>query len=153
MEFKKIVLTTDLSENAEAAVPYAVQLAKISRGTIYLLSVVEDMVYYGNPAATEGVFPVEWMVANRRDREVRLKTKAEELSKKEGLKVVDVLRQGHAANEIINFAKDEHADCVVISTHGHTGLSHFIFGSVAERVVRMCDCPVLSVRPAKHVQK
>jgi universal stress protein A len=152
MEFKKIVLTTDLSENADAAVPYAVQFAKMSKGTIYLVSILEDVVYYGRMAATEGVIPVEWMEASRNDREMRLKLKAEDLAKKEGVNVIGVMRQGHAANEIIKFAHEEHADCVVISTHGNTGLSHFIFGSVAERVVRMCDCPVLTVRPAKHAR-
>jgi len=151
MEFNKIVLTTDLSENAEAAVPYALQLAKIGNGIIYLLSVFEDTVYL-NPPGTEGTFPIDWVIAARQDRERRLKAKAEELSKKTGVKVVDIFRQGHPANEIIKFAKQEHADCVVISTHGHTGLSHFIFGSVAERVVRTCDSPVLTIRP-KHANQ
>ncbi len=153
MEFKKIILTTDLSENADAAVPYAVQLAKISNGTIYLMSVMEDMTYYANLLATESMVSVEWLEASRRHYAVRLREKAEKLANESGVKVVDVLRQGHAANEIIDFAKKDHADCVVIATHGRTGLAHFMFGSVAERVVRMCDCPVLSVRPEKHAQK
>jgi nucleotide-binding universal stress UspA family protein len=152
MEFKKIVLTTDLSENADAAVPYAVQFAKMNKGTIYLLSILEDVVYYGRAAGGEGVLPVEWIEASRIDRQTRVKAKAEELAKKEGINVVGVMRQGHPANEIIQFAHEEHADCVVISTHGHTGLSHFIFGSVAERVVRQCNSPVLTIRPKKHVR-
>jgi nucleotide-binding universal stress UspA family protein len=145
--FKKIILTTDLSENADAAIPYAVELAKKWEGSIELVYVLEDMIYYANPAAAEGLVPVEWMVANRRDHEVQLKIRAEELTKTQNVKVVDVMLQGHAANAIVDYAKESKADCVIIATHGRTGFSHFIFGSVAERVVQLCAIPVLSIRP------
>ncbi|HYF47881.1 MAG TPA: universal stress protein [Planctomycetota bacterium] len=147
ISFKKIVLTTDLSDNANVAAPYAVELAKKWGGQISLVHVVEDVVYYANPAATEGIVPVEWMVANRKDREMQLKLRAEELAKKDGVTVKDVLLQGHAANAVVDYLKKEKADCVVIATHGRTGLSHLIMGSVAERIVRLSPCPVLSIRP------
>ena len=147
MNFNKVILTTDLSENADAALPYGVELAKRSGGTIHLVHVLEDVVYYTNPAATEGMVPVEWMVANRQSHEMRLKQKASELAQKEGVKVVDVMLQGHPATQIVDYANKEKADVVVIATHGRTGFSHFIFGSVAERVVRTCNSPVLSIRP------
>jgi len=151
VSFKTIVLTTDLSDNADAAVPYAVELAKKWGGEIRLVHVVEDAVYYANPAATEGMVPVEWMVANRKSREMQLKDLAAKLASKENIAVKDVLLQGHAANVIVDYAKMENADCIVIATHGRTGLSHFLFGSVAERVVRLSLIPVLSIRP--HAMK
>jgi nucleotide-binding universal stress UspA family protein len=49
--------------------------------------------------------------------------------------------------KIVEVAAAKKADLIVISTHGRTGLSHFIIGSVAERVVRMAPCPVLTIRP------
>ena len=60
------------------------------------------------------------------------------------------LRRGVVATEIIAAAKEIDADVVVIATHGRTGFRHLIFGSVAERVVRECPCPVLSVREKAH---
>jgi nucleotide-binding universal stress UspA family protein len=54
---------------------------------------------------------------------------------------------GEPAHEILAFAKAQHADLVVIGTHGRTGLQHALMGSVAERVVRRATCPVLTVRP------
>jgi nucleotide-binding universal stress UspA family protein len=54
---------------------------------------------------------------------------------------------GAAANAIVDFAVKEHVDLIVIATHGETGLQRFIFGSVAEKVVRLATCPVLTIRP------
>ena len=152
VSFKKIVVTTDLSENADAALPYALELARKWGGELRLVHVLEDVVYYANPAAAEGMVPVEWMVANRKDREAQLRQRAENLAKKENVTVKDVLLQGHAANAIVDYVKTEKADCVVIATHGRTGLTHFLFGSVAERVLRLSPAPVLSVRPAAMKQ-
>jgi len=47
-------------------------------------------------------------------------------------------------------AKEKEADLIVMATHGRSGLSHILFGSVAEKVVRKSTCPVLSVRPPEH---
>lgn len=52
---------------------------------------------------------------------------------------------GDPATEIVRLAKEEKADLVVLPTHGRTGLSHVFFGSVAEKVVRHAECPVLTL--------
>ena len=57
------------------------------------------------------------------------------------------VRFGHAAREIIRCAEALHADLLVMSTHGRTGLRHALIGSVAEKVVRNSRCPVLTVKP------
>ncbi len=56
---------------------------------------------------------------------------------------------GSAAEEIVLIAKNESVDLIVISTHGSTGIERFVFGSVAEKVVRLVECPVLTVRQQK----
>lgn len=53
---------------------------------------------------------------------------------------------GDAAGEIVLIAAKEHVDLIVIATHGWTGLRHLVFGSVAEKVVRLASCPVLTIR-------
>ncbi len=55
--------------------------------------------------------------------------------------------EGKPAEEIVKLAGDESAGLIVIATHGYSGLHHFVFGSVTERVVRTAKCPVLTVRP------
>jgi nucleotide-binding universal stress UspA family protein len=53
---------------------------------------------------------------------------------------------GGAADEIIRIGEKEKVDLIVIATHGQTGWRHLVFGSVAERVVRLAPCPVLTIR-------
>ncbi|HEY3320953.1 MAG TPA: universal stress protein [Planctomycetota bacterium] len=149
IDFKNIVLTTDLSDNAAAAAPYAMEMARRFGGTIHLVSIFDDSLFYASPAAADGtaIDPAEWMSISFQERERTLATLAESLAKEAGVPVKLVLRRGHAATEIVNVAKDVNADCVIIATHGRTGLAHFLFGSVVERIVRFCPCPVLSIRP------
>jgi len=149
ISFNKIVLTTDLSENANVATPYAVDLAKKYGGSIELLHICEDTVYYASAAAAEGfVVDIEEFSAKiAKDRESALRLACDSLSTKYGVTVKPVMRKGHAANEIVAYTKDAKPDVLVIATHGRTGLSHLLFGSVAERVIRLASCPVLSVRP------
>jgi nucleotide-binding universal stress UspA family protein len=75
----------------------------------------------------------------------KLRKASEELVGKT-VKVRTLVGHGLAAEEIVPMAKAESVDLIVISTHGSTGLERFVFGSVAEKVVRLAECPVLTVR-------
>jgi len=75
----------------------------------------------------------------------RLRKASDELVSKK-VKVRSMVGHGAAAEEIVTIAKAENVDLIVISTHGSTGLERFVFGSVAEKVVRLAECPVLTVR-------
>ena len=79
------------------------------------------------------------------DAEAHLQqTRAELVAK--NVKVRAIVGHGSAADEIVLIAKKEGADLIVISTHGSTGFERLVFGSVAEKVVRLAECPVLTVR-------
>jgi nucleotide-binding universal stress UspA family protein len=54
---------------------------------------------------------------------------------------------GSPSQKIVETAETEHVDLILMATHGRTGLSHLLIGSVAERVVRTAPCPVLTIRP------
>jgi nucleotide-binding universal stress UspA family protein len=60
--------------------------------------------------------------------------------------VVTAVRWGSPVESIVAYAIDQHIDLIVIATHGRTGLSHVLLGSVAERIVREAPCPVLTLR-------
>ena len=77
--------------------------------------------------------------------EAHLQDLAQRLGK-EGLAVTTFVRVGNPVEEINRLAEDEHADLVIMGTHGRTGLQHLLVGSVAERVVRSSKVPVLTVR-------
>jgi nucleotide-binding universal stress UspA family protein len=57
---------------------------------------------------------------------------------------------GNEVEEIVKYATDHEIDLIVLGTHGYRGFTHFIIGSVAEKVVRMATCPVLTVHPKGH---
>ena len=61
-----------------------------------------------------------------------------------------ILAGGEPASQIVTAASAEGCDLIAMATHGHTGLKHLLLGSVAERVVRLAPCPVLTVREREH---
>ena len=151
IELKNILMTTDLSENANAAAPYATELCRRFKGRIQLIHVFEGILYY--PAEPEPgsylVDPIGVTASVRNERNKQLGLAAMALTDREHVEVAPILLEGHPATQIVKYAADQKVDCLVVATHGRTGLSHFVFGSIAERLVRMSACPVLSVRPAK----
>ena len=65
-------------------------------------------------------------------------------------RVVRGLRQGSPFVEIVQSARENKIDLIVMGTHGRSGVQHMLIGSVAEKVVRKAGCPVLTVRPPDH---
>jgi nucleotide-binding universal stress UspA family protein len=148
IQFKNILLTTDFSPHSEAAIPYAGELAREFQGRIRLLHVFDDA-----PTAagiSPDVFvPYDWITSAHKERRARLMLLAERIRLDERVDVEPVMREGLARQGILDEARDSHADCIVIATHGHTGIPHFLFGSVAEQIVRLSSCPVMTIRPPK----
>ncbi len=148
--FKHILLTTDLSPNSEAAVPFAVALAKQSGGTIHVFHAFEDEA---GMALSSGIVigTSAWLASVHKRREQKLIEFAESLGARAGVNVTHACVNGHPANEAVKYARNVHADLIVISTHGRTGISHLFLGSVAEKVARLSPIPVLTVRPGETV--
>ena len=147
---KKILCPTDFSENSEHAMKYALTLAMLSQAELELFHVVEPITY---PQSTELFEPVldeveltmKMGAAFQKQLEDQVATLKEEYPKIEG-KIVT----GNTFLEIIQVARDENVDMIVMGTHGRTGLAHVLIGSVAERVVREAPCPVLTVKHPEH---
>jgi nucleotide-binding universal stress UspA family protein len=66
-----------------------------------------------------------------------------------GIQVATVLVEGPPATAVIRVAKRKGAHLIVVGTHGRTGVQRMLMGSVAERIVRLSPCPVLTVRPGR----
>ena len=154
IDFKNILLTTDLSDNADAARPYAVELARKYGATLHLLHVFEDAGYYHDAGMNEAAafVPMEWIESAQKERKRKLDEMAADIREHDGVEADVAMRVGSAAQEIIAHADENKADCIVIATHGHTGFAHFLFGSIAEKVVRTSPCPVFTVRPVKKME-
>ena len=150
---KHILVTTDFSEEAETAFDYAkeqVQLIGKEKSKITLLKVIDiviptnDEFGYGvNIHDIKGIIDRLQQQATEKIKEIAQKHFAGfpiETSVFAPSKDVD--------NGIIGFAETNDVDLIVMSTHGRTGVGHFLLGSIAEHVIRQSPCPVMVV-PAK----
>lgn len=145
MTISRILVPTDFSADADAALQYAIDLAKPFGATIRLLHVVEDLMAAGMWSTECYTIDVAGLLINLvKDAEERLNSTRIEAGA--AAQITTDVRSGHAATTIVDTARECHADLIVMGTKGRTGLAHLLMGSVAERVVRLAPCPVLTMR-------
>jgi nucleotide-binding universal stress UspA family protein len=141
--FRTILLPTDFSECSMKGLVYAKAFAKQFKSKITLLNSVHFQYYVASDECARYDLPRLMqhadVVARDQMRELFEKTDWD------GLEVETSLQTGHPGQQICEHARDSDVDLVVISTHGSTGLTHLLLGSVAEYVVRHAHCPVLVV--------
>jgi universal stress protein A len=141
---QRILCPTDFSGPACTCVRTASELAEHFGAELLLVNVVPAIPTL--PPDPNYVFKIpEFEKYLHADAEQQLRKASTELVGK-NVKVRTEVGHGPAAEEIVLIAKKEGVDLIVISTHGSTGLERWVFGSVAEKVVRLAECPVLTVR-------
>jgi nucleotide-binding universal stress UspA family protein len=154
LPFRRILVTTDFSDTSLQALPVAVEIASHFDAELLLLHVLPvdtptpwDIPPYADFGLASLPLP-EYEAQVKQEVTRRLDVVA--AKHKQEIKIRGILGRGDAASEIVRLAGEEHADLIVLATHGWTGWRHLVFGSVAERVLREAPCPVLSVRsPAR----
>jgi len=142
---KRIVVTTDFSEASKKALPYAIAFARKFEASLVLLYVVPAHL----PAELSHIGIVldeKRLMDEARERMPRFR----QAELDPHLHVDTLVVSGGPAHEICRTAEAQAADLIVMATHGHTGLKHFLVGSVTENVVRHAPCPVLVVREREH---
>lgn len=140
---KPILVPVDLSETSDRALLYATELAS-SPGQITALHV-------GIPYTA--VEPPYMYLIDEQGRRRQLEESVHEHFADDKYRGVRVeVRFGDPGDEIASFAREHGAGLIVMPSHGRTGLSHLLVGSVAERVVRYAPCPVLVLRGMKTAQ-
>ncbi len=144
LHIKTILCPTDFSNPAREALNVARDLAQQFGAELRLLHVVP--VLPPLPPDPNFVFEIpEYERFLRTDAEKKLQTLKAELSA-QSIRVTTSVLHGDAAEQVIREAETQKSDMIVIATHGATGWQHLIFGSVAEKVVRLASCPVLTIR-------
>jgi nucleotide-binding universal stress UspA family protein len=145
MNIQRILAPTDLSELSQQGLTTALELAEAFGAKLLLLHVVEPPPY-----PVEGIVPSNLGATLLDDLERQAsRDLAQMLSGAHGTKV-EVMRRvvvGIPYRKIVEVAEEEKSDLIVMTTHGRTGLSHLVMGSVAEKIVRTAPCPVLTIRP------
>jgi nucleotide-binding universal stress UspA family protein len=141
---KKIVCPTDFSEPACRALKAAAEIAEAAKAELLLVHVVAPIPALDSPSGAPA-----FDLAGYQDELVRsAKAALEERRRKrvpESVRSRAIVSIGDAAHEVTRIALEEGADLIVIATHGRTGWHLRLFGSVAEKVVRLARCAVLTV--------
>ncbi len=148
LEFRRILFPTDFSPAAQQAQNYACAFAEKCSAELHVLHVVPDPFPVPGP---EGSWILSDESVPRLVHEAELEMAVRmEAAMTGGLTVVQSVQVGTPVPTIIDYATKHQIDLIVLGTHGHTGLSHLLLGSIAEKVVRLATCPVLTVHPKGH---
>ena len=143
MTAQHILVPTDFSDYANYALDYAIELAKTLQARLTFLHIIQltpmtmgDMYGYSLEAYLEA------MESEAQKHMEALLNRVHQ----EGLQGEMAIVQGVPFQIIVDMAESRDVDLIVMGTHGRTGLTHALMGSVAERVVRLAPCPVLVTR-------
>jgi nucleotide-binding universal stress UspA family protein len=143
IELRAILVATDFSEASGAALQQARALAAVFDARIYVLHVFDPV-----RETWSGYLPGGELLKFIEQREAEARMRLETLLSADDLSrdcIAFATACGDPADEILRFAESHAIDLIVCGTHGRRGWDHAVMGSVAERIVRLARCPVLSV--------
>jgi len=145
---RRILCPVDFSEGAETALAQALFLARGLGAEVEVVHAWEtpivirpDLVVW-----TEGSSGVALAEVVKSRADTAMKQLLDKLAPDEHARVEVKILHGPPAETIVGYAREHGHDLIVVASHGRTGLSRWMLGSVAERVVRQAHCPVLTVR-------
>jgi len=148
LEFKKILFPVDLSETSAKLVPHVTTMAEQFGSRIHLIFVARILDYFSTiHVASDSINKLEKDLVEGAERRLK-EFKEEYFQTFSDLSAVVV--SGDASEEILNYARSEGIDMIILGTHGRKGLDKIVFGSVAERVAKGSPVPVLLVNPHKN---
>lgn len=139
---KKILVPLDGSKLAEKALPYAEALAEKLEAELILTWVLHPLIVMSDYGASS----YETIISLEKNEATQYLTTTQIELQKQHLPVRINILEGHAADAIIELACQERVGLIVMSTHGRSGLSRWVHGSVATKVLQQAPCPVFLVR-------
>jgi nucleotide-binding universal stress UspA family protein len=149
IQVKKILVPIDFSEYSKSALKYATSFAEIFHSELVLVYVIEPVIYPPDFSMGQISIPAVDLEMDKRAKEELEKLAQTEFNS--SIKVTTMVKTGKPFVEIIETAKEEEVDLIIISSHGHSGVEQILFGSTAEKVVRKSTCPVLTIRRESKV--
>jgi len=140
IQIKKILVPVDFSENSRDGIQEAIKIANDFNADIEFIHVIEQHLQ-----PSFHVVGIESVFAINPDLKKITSEKLEEFCGKQEIKSTYTILEGTAHQTISDYTSDCGADLIIMSTRGYTGLDHLLIGSTTERVVRVSQCPVLTV--------
>ena len=162
IHYRKILVTHDGSDLASLALPHAVALAHHYGAEILLLHVITSIEQEtammssldGDRYPFVGIqdSAQEAVKENKREAKHQLEKIKTELEKND-VKVTLFVEEGAASSVIVDVARKEHCDLIVMATHGRSGLGRVLLGSVADHIIHHSPCPVMVIPPEERKQQ
>lgn len=146
INLKRLLVPLDFSDHSRKALDYAVKFAEQFGAELTIVHVVTPVIYAEGmvlPAAMENIDQLTREEAAKSLDKLRAGIDPR-------IEVTTEIRIGTPYAEVLEAAKESETDLLVITTHGYTGLKHFLMGSTAEKLVRHAPCPVMIVRDKEH---
>lgn len=143
MEIKRILCPVDFSEYSKEANEYSTLFAKSTGARIVYLHVWIPDTPYGSYVHLD--VDKEQLADKERLEQI--------VPSEEGVEFDHVVEFGDPAQCVVDYAKKNEIDLIIMPTHGRTGISRALMGSVTEAVVRRAECPVLCIKPRSEVPK
>ncbi len=143
LNFQNILVPTDFSANSVQALQFGQYFAKQSRAYLHVLHIMSPLLQKGRYNETPDIKISEH--AKLLEAEEELRRFINKVSCY-NVDLVEAIRTGKPFEQIMSYSKDNQIDLIVIATHGWTGLSHLITGSVADKVMRNSDIPTICVK-------
>ncbi len=144
---EKILFPIDFAEKFETFLPWVSTFVEKFGATLYVLFVAQDLSEFSTfhvPHASIKSFQEEALDAAKKKMATVVQETLKNFPKLETRVAV-----GAPADKILELAKKEGINLIIMGTHGRKGLERTIFGSVAEKIVRTAPCPVVTIRPEK----
>lgn len=149
LKIERILCPVDFSEASAKAYDYACSLALRYEAQLCVEHVIDLLTgaypYYNFPDVAANSIYVDLNKAAEERLNKLVKHHAVD-----GIQAEMVVHKGFVPDSILSFAQDQHADLIVMGTHGRRGLDRLVMGSVTEHVLRRARCPVLAVRRPSH---
>ena len=149
IKLKRILFPTDFSSTAEHALKYALTFASEHKAKLYVIHVIvnpDSPVEAGEEG--ESVAPPSFEKMEARAKKAIQQLIPERYMKE--LEIENIIVRGTPLKAILECAKKYNIDLITMASHGRKGISHMLMGSLAEKVVQMAPCPVLTIKHPEH---
>ena len=149
--YKKILVPLDGSRIAECVMPHIKTIAKATNSKVELVSVVEpvEIPTRGKIALTED--DLKQINADASQEANKYLNSLANRLKRAGIEGIPVVITGKPAESLVDYANNNAIDLIIMATHGRSGITKWFWGSVAEKVLRAVDIPILLVKAVEYV--
>jgi len=148
VQFKNILVPIDLSECSDSAITYALHLAEVTGASIKVIHILRLDMYAQDLPAGALELVIEQTEKALKKRVTKVKTAFEKKKNTSSIKLTNEVIHGMSeAVTISRYAEKNKTDLIILHTHGRSGITRFLLGSVTERVLSHSKCSVLAIRP------